>query len=357
MKCCSECFSSEYLRTIIQTNASEIGNCNFCGTNNIRLYDPRELLLFFRNLFDLYAISDSTIFHAKPLEMQILLDFPNKIFKIEDTTIIRQLILKIIEDETDSFSELLQKNVYIECLVNPSTKNEASILEISWEKFVDEIKFENRFHIKNAIDLTKLEILLKQLDRKFVKGKIFYRARISEKQGFSIKDMGNPPKHLTKAGRANPQGISYLYLANDVDTTIFETRAALFDFVSIGEFRLNEDITLINLHETDLYDPMLLADKDMLKDFIILYPFVSRLEKEISKPNRRTDNELDYLPTQYLSEFIKSLGFDGVIYKSSVNPKGHNLAIFNPHKFECIKSYVHEIEDVTFGHKLIETKY
>lgn len=351
MKCCTECFSSEYLRSIIQSNSSESGNCNFCDSTNVRLYNPRELLLFFRNLLDLYAVSEPTI--ANPLEIQILSDFPEKIFKISNSESVRQLILSIVEDELESFKELLQSNVYIECLVNPSTKNEASILEVSWEKFVEEIKFENRFHIKNTIDLTKLTILLNQFDRKLIKGKIFYRARISDKNGFGVNEMGNPPRHLTKAGRANPQGISYLYLANDIDTTIFETRAALFDFVSIGDFRLKEDIKIIDLHETDLYDPMYLADKDILKDFIVLYPFVSRLEKEISKPNRRADNELDYLPTQYISEFIKSQGFDGVKYKSSVNPNGYNLAIFNPSKFECIKSYVHEVENVKFEHRKI----
>lgn len=353
MKCCTECFSSEHLRTIIQSNSSEIGRCNFCGNNGVKLYDPRELLLFFRNLFDLYAVTDSTISDANPLEIQILNDFPNKIFKIADTSVIRKLIVAIVEDEADSFIELLKADVYIECLVNPSTKNEASILEVSWEKFVEEIKFENRFHIKNTIELTKLEKLLKRHQRDIFKGKILYRARISEKNGFNISEMGNPPRHLTKAGRANPQGISYLYLASDIDTTVSEIRAALFDFVSIGEFRLKEDITVINLRETELYDPIYLADQDELKDFIIHFPFVYRLEKEISKPSRRADNELDYLPTQYLSEFIKSLGFDGVEYKSSVNPKGHNLAIFSTDKFECIKSYVHEVENVTFGHKKI----
>ena len=298
MKCCTECFSSEHLRTIIQSNSSEIGRCNFCGNNGVKLYDPRELLLFFRNLFDLYAVTDSTISDANPLEIQILNDFPNKIFKIADTSVIRKLIVAIVEDEADSFIELLKADVYIECLVNPSTKNEASILEVSWEKFVEEIKFENRFHIKNTIELTKLEKLLKRHQRDIFKGKILYRARISEKNGFNISEMGNPPRHLTKAGRANPQGISYLYLASDIDTTVSEIRAALFDFVSIGEFRLKEDITVINLRETELYDPIYLADQDELKDFIIHFPFVYRLEKEISKPSRRADNELDYLPTQ-----------------------------------------------------------
>jgi hypothetical protein len=40
---------------------------------------------------------------------------------------------------------------------------------------------------------------------------------------------------------------------------------------------------------------------------------------------------IDYTPSQYLCEFIKNCGFDGVIYPSSVGA-GINLALFDPAK-------------------------
>ena len=64
----------------------------------------------------------------------------------------------------------------------------------------------------------------------FLKEKKYFRARISDKKGFPKKYMGNPPSLLTKSGRANPEGISYLYLANNIETTLFEVRAGLKDF-------------------------------------------------------------------------------------------------------------------------------
>lgn len=349
MKCCVECFSSEYLRTIILSNSTQEGNCDFCKSKNVKLYEPRELLLYFSNLLELYSPDSNDLGFSSFIETRIVEDFSNKIFKINEDRVIKNLLLEIVSDEFDNFKDLFNTKVYLECLHNPNTKTQAETLELVWNNFVNEIKNENRFHIKNAIDLKKLEKLLKRHIRDISKGRIFYRARISNKEGFKTEEMGNPPAHLAKAGRANPQGISYLYLASDIETTFFETRAILFDYVSIGEFRLKENISVINLRETELYDPIQLADLDDLRDFIIHYPFISRLEKEISKPNRRADNELDYLPTQYLSEFIKSLGFDGVEYRSSVNPKGYNLAIFNPEKFEIIKTYVNEINRVDFG--------
>jgi hypothetical protein len=165
--------------------------------------------------------------------------------------------------------------------------------------------------------------------------------------------MRNPSADKAKAGRANPVGISYLYLADQLKTTLYETRASLYDFVSIGEFRLNEDIKVINLRG-DTYDPIYLAEQGELEDFLIHLPFISKLEFGLSKPRRRSDNELDYLPTQYLSEFIKSMGFDGVEFQSSLYAEGYNLAIFKPEKFECIKVNVCEIETIDLKHKLLE---
>jgi hypothetical protein len=40
---------------------------------------------------------------------------------------------------------------------------------------------------------------------------------------------------------------------------------------------------------------------------------------------------IDYIPSQYLCEFIKNSGFDGVVYRSSVSD-GINLALFDPNK-------------------------
>ena len=162
--------------------------------------------------------------------------------------------------------------------------------------------------------------------------------------------MYNPPAEKAKAGRANPLGISYLYLANDIKTTLYEARASLYDYVTIGNFRLKDDIKVINLRG-DTYDPIPLSEKEVLEDFLIHLPFITKLEQELSRPRRRSDNELDYLPTQYLSEFIKSMGFDGVEYQSSLHPSGYNLAIFNSTKLECIKVGIYEIASIDLTHK------
>jgi len=346
MNCCTECFSSNYLKDIINRN-NTIGDCDFCGTKKVSIYNPAELSLIFQNILDLYSVHPDSI---NSIETQIEIDFQNKIFSEKIGLNTKLLLQNIVKDDYGAYQSLFENNVVLTCSNLPESIDIIKPLQISWEKFADEIKTTNRFHIQNTLDLEKLQELLIRYKKPINKGKKFYRARISTKEGFVKSTILNPPADKAKAGRANPTGISYLYLADQIKTTLYEARASLFDYVTVGEFRAKEDIKVINLRG-DTYDPVLLAEQEELEDFLIHLPFITTLETNLSKPRRRSDNELDYLPTQYLSEFIKSIGFDGVEFQSSLFSGGYNLAIFTPDKFECISVNVFEIENIDLKEK------
>ena len=350
MNCCSECFSSNYLKDIINSN-NQIGNCDFCGSRNVSIYDPKELSLIFQNILDLYVVDNQ---NGASLKEQLIIDFDNKIFSLNVTENITNLLKEIFKYEIDSYKELFNNKVTLSFKKQEKKQDLIKPLQTTWDRFANEIKTSNRFHIKNTIDLKKLETLIKRYRKPVKRGKLFYRARISDKTGFPKSKMYNPPPDKTKSGRANPTGISYLYLANSVDTSLYEVRSTLYDFVTIGTFRLKEDIDIINLRG-DIYDPMFIADTDDLEDFLIHRPFIRKLEFELSKPKRRSDTELDYLPTQYLSEFIKSIGFDGVEYQSSLYSDGYNLAIFTPEKFECLDTKIYEIKKLNLEYSEIDS--
>lgn len=352
MNCCIKCFESAYLSDIISRNSNNIGTCDYCKSEQEKLYNPSELILFFKNILNLYEVNAE---NGEPLEKQLLLDFPNKIFshKLIDSNNVKQLISDIIEDEISSYKGILsapvqlkyQKSAFEEIIIKP--------LSLTWENFTKEIKTVNRFHFENKPDINKFKSLFKYYEREIPMGKKYYRARIcNEKEGFPPGKMGNPPNNLTKSGRANPEGISYLYLANDIKTTLYEVRANLLDLVSVGTFLLKENITVINLNEKT-YDIFRLAEAEVLDDLIIHKPFIDKLDEELSKPRRRSDSELDYLPTQYLSELIKSMGYDGIEFRSSLNPEGYNLAIFNPDKFICTNVKVYDVDEIKLGFKVI----
>ncbi|WP_421093997.1 RES family NAD+ phosphorylase [Pseudarthrobacter sp. CC4] len=59
------------------------------------------------------------------------------------------------------------------------------------------------------------------------------------------------------------------------------------------------------------------------------YKLLKRLGLELSKPVRRSDNGVEYAASQYICEFVKSIGIEGIKYASSVHPGGHNLVVFN----------------------------
>lgn len=349
MYCCSECFTSNYLKNIINS-FSNTGNCDFCFSQNVTVCSPRELVLFFQNFFDLYIPVTKG---GESIEIQIESDFSGKIFSDKIHSNRKQLLHEIVADDFDQYRAIFSRKVILKHRNNQSNTNKVKPLQISWDKFAEEIKSTNRFHIQNALDLTTLRVLLERYVKHIPKGKKYYRARISDDiNGYQKSEMYNPPVSKSKAGRANPLGISYLYLANDIKTALYEVRASLYDYVSVGSFRLKEDIKIINLRG-DTYDPIYLAESGELEDFLIHLPFTTKLEQELSKPRRRSDKELDYLPTQYLSEFIKSIGFDGVEYQSSLYPNGYNLAIFNPEKFSCLDVFVCEVENIDLAHRKV----
>lgn len=58
-------------------------------------------------------------------------------------------------------------------------------------------------------------------------------------------------------------------------------------------------------------------------------PFLERLGDELTRPVLPQAAAIDYTPSQYLCEFIKKCGYQGVLYRSSVSD-GINLALFDP---------------------------
>ena len=52
---------------------------------------------------------------------------------------------------------------------------------------------------------------------------------------------------------------------------------------------------------------------------------------------RRYDSELDYIPTQFICEFIKIFtNVQGIKFRSSLHNDGNNLVIFNQDLMNCV---------------------
>ena len=90
------------------------------------------------------------------------------------------------------------------------------------------------------------------------------------------------------------------------------------------------DIKAVDLRNPrKLVSPFILTDASEIGQWRADLPFLERLGEELTRPVQPAGAAIDFIPSQYLCEFIKKSGFDGVVYRSSVSD-GVNLALFNP---------------------------
>jgi hypothetical protein len=243
-----------------------------------------------------------------------------------------------------------------------------------WSDFKEEVLYKNRFIINHEV----LEYIKKmaQICRKTIeKDTILYRARqftgdeyflyylhntdkttenslvastfkarFNKNQqtgfwGFNAEESFVPSSNnLIGDGRANPSFIKYLYTAEEPYTALVEVRPYLGSRVSVAEVKVNEQLVVTDF-SLDSYGKLDGFEQNLM--FLIMSDF--------SKPS--DSDKKSYIPTQYVSEFIKTLGVDGIRFNSSLHNKGRNITIFNYENCQPIGSKLYEIKDICFEAK------
>ena len=350
MFCCAGCFNDSYLIGILPYHHAGEGKCNFCGSDHVALTDASKLIEYFAPILQLYRVHspDMSVHpdNVLPLEVIVKRDFPN-IFQTQDPSIILTYLKAIIAGDPGTFSSLLEGKVCNEYLDGLESDKKVAQLQSEWDAFVNEILHINRFHLTKSINLSLLSNLLLRLTKSYPAGQEFYRGRISGIKGFTADELAKPPPARAVAGRANPEGIPYLYLSNDPKTCIYEVRPSVLDYITVGIFKLKSPIQIISLKDINEVSPFILEDD--IEELIVHKKYLQKLEYELSKPLRRNDSHLEYLPTQYLSEFIKSIGIVGFEFRSSINRGGFNLVIFEDHLFDVEEILIYEAENIGFS--------
>lgn len=340
MICCTECFNDLEIRASIEA-INRKGDCPICKSKDVWIYDSdmdtddsviEELLI---SILEIYVPESRLNINCpdKSLDMiehKLLNDW--NIFNVNEKGI-RIIIQDIIDNSLDIDSRILEEKVVIPQLFDTAYLRENSIMgQYSWTDFKKYLRNENRFHSK-YIQLELLADILKDTEVIIPKGTLFYRARKSRKEGFGRKEMGAPPTDMATAGRANSKGISCLYLCNKKNTTVKEIRANAFDFVTIANFRLQRDVKILDLNIISHNSPFY-ADTDKIK-FLVNDKHLKEIQDDLAKPITGDDSELDYLPTQYISDFAKYLGYDGVKYLSTFDKLSYNVALFDIEACKC----------------------
>lgn len=207
--------------------------------------------------------------------------------------------------------------------------------------------------------LTGLNIkrTLPSRERSVASGTILYRGQIgyveyvSEGQpeiyGFPVDRM-KPIPHKGKEGRANPKGISYLYLANDENTALAELRPSLGQYISSAQFQVQRYLKVVDCYSVPRhYTHIQCIFNPPLSQEEIGNAVWSMINEAFTRPVTNADEASDYVPTQILAELFKSAGFDGVCFKSSMGI-GYNFILFNLGDAELLNCTVMATKSVSY---------
>jgi hypothetical protein len=316
-QCCPECFGDRGLRkNIIPSLSSDRGICGFCGTTDVVLVEPRKLVDVFEMLISIYEPAPD----GKPLVECMKEDWQLFSHPHMDVAHAKELLSEILDD-----GDIVRK------VFSPSATYKSEGL-VRWETLRDELMYKNRYFLDVKLDTDRLVELLDHLPADDMPER-WYRARIlTDGTAYPIDQMGAPPKHLATHGRANPTGIPYLYLSSLPETAAAEVRPHTGEVACVADFTVSTPLKAVDLRNPrKLVSPFLLADASAIGQLRADITFLERLGEELTRPVLPRSAAIDYIPSQYLCEFIKKSGKDGVIYRSSVS-SGMNLALFDPAK-------------------------
>ncbi len=379
IRICIDCAKDQYLKRFIERNGSEGSECSICGRNgrknSVPIDDRSKIKDLLKALIRYYYSEwnynshfggdsiESLLLNKNPIIFKIRVRKPKK---NEDS---------IIYDFVDSFSwppyaDDPHKEVSLYygfdesgrgLWMYPIPDRKSHYLEALSEN----LKKRNYFkYEKRALKLFRP--FKKLFTAKIPKSSVFYRARIGIKQqkwkfmdDFDesepivfpyIKDsIGAPPPYLANEGRLNRKGISYLYLSNNIDTSICEIRPHPSHLVSCGSFQTKSDLIVADLHELDFYDYF--GSDNLISIFVIL----NNLNVFFSMPIIPEEGE-KYIITQFFTEVFRKLGFNGISYKSSITD-GINYCFFDEQKLKYVENSG-KVKRVTLvNYKIVDERY
>lgn len=316
MYCCPECFNDRGLRRdIFPLLSQSVGQCSYCSSENVLLLPPKALAEYFELLISAYQPDPSGKLLVQCFrEDWGLFDHP----RIDDSKA-KDLLAEIVDD-----GEIVRKPFIAAFAAEGNQLTE-------WEKLREELRYRNRFFPEADIKYERLASLLGVLGIELSEfQQTWFRARIqSSDDPYPIEKMGAPPKELAAHGRANPAGIPYLYVASTELTAISETRPHTGELICIASFSVEGSFRVVDLRTPKkTVSPFLLDEPEEIGKMRSDLPFLERLGEELTRPVLPHAAAVDYTPSQFLCEFVKRQGYDGVLYRSSVS-SGINLALFD----------------------------
>jgi RES domain len=155
------------------------------------------------------------------------------------------------------------------------------------------------------------------------------------------------PMNWGSEGRANPRGISYLYLAMNKTTALAEIRPWIGSKVFLAPFTTVRNLKIVDLSIS--LDGINRLPKQEHANIDVWKEGTWRaISSYFARPVSRDDDVSDYIPTQVLSEFLKTEKYAGIAFSGSLDPDGVNIALFNPDDAKVGKPAICKIDSIKF---------
>ncbi|MDP3433543.1 MAG: RES family NAD+ phosphorylase [Bacteroidota bacterium] len=347
MKVCDQCFSDNEIKQFIVATSTVSGICTCCSKEG-NLIDVDEIMDFFSEFISIFKHDD---FNGEPLIEVVQndwgifssVDIGKKILSDTAVSIVLNLdmglalsVSSFSPDIPVSYVDNISESVSFWEILKVDLKHRRRFLTDIRD--MEEYGWDAMFNEFSIIDTQNL----------------LYRARINsddQNEAYSPNEMYSPPHKITAAGRANPQGIPYLYLSKTLNTTLYEIRATFLDNISIGIFRIKDGHEFRLVDFTKKQSPF---NQENILSFTKAKLTRDIISKDLSKPLRRYDSELEYIPTQFICEYIRFFtGADGIQFYSSLEKDGINIVLFDKENVDCIEVELHQISEVEIKSKRI----
>ena len=325
MNICDYCFNDEEVQIAICNESVCDGICDICGRYS-RVVDAMFLSDFFGEVLSLFSPC---------VDGMNIVSFLQRDWNLFVNEKVGYAIIDFFLNQWNYGYVITDKVCYVDSIQN--------IISV-WDDLKYKVKKKSRFFTSletfDKLGLIRCNLVIPTKT-------ILYRARVipSGKDFLVVEEMGCPPIEYATAGRANPLGIPYLYLCQNEETTYYEVRALYLDKLAIGSFETSRDLKIMDFTKQMSLYVANVQSSDLATE-VSKYILLQRISKDLSKPLRRFDSELEYVPTQLICEYCKLNGIDGIQFYSSVHNGGVNVVLFDAQKADCKSVKIVEIKSV-----------
>lgn len=356
---CEECVEDSFLKGVIRAEV-DTKVCDYCGRKS---NDP--IAASSSSVIDLIAATVNyyyaeTAGAGVPYEKGYLID------SMETNEILHDLGFECHEQFFQDVVSVFNNEFWVPAADGHwATSHEHDVLHSSWNLFCREVQHHTRFFfgVADLPDdaepqdfapksmLPTLGRLVGDIDLVRTLGKGQSLSRVREKPSevgwtANAASMGAPPPEHARAGRMNPAGISYLYLACNKATAVAEVVRSLPANLVIATFDVIRDTRVLDLSALPELPSLFDVDRRMIREGLL---FLDRFINDISQPVVKDGSEhVDYVPSQVICEYFALIytaadrrRLDGLVYPSALLPGGRNLVLFPTErgqsaKFDCV---------------------